>query len=90
MSETAPSLDERIAMLALEYAQVPAVMPLAATMSLRRDLGIDSLSMVSLILRLGDEVEADLLERDIDLARLDTVGDLVALGRKLISQRSAP
>jgi acyl carrier protein len=82
------ALDERIAKLALEYAQSPAVVPLADTLSLRRDLGIDSLSMVSLVLRVGDVADVDLLELDIDMTRLDTVGDLVALGRRLMMERS--
>ena len=75
------SFEARVAELVLEYAQTPAPLPLLPTLSLRRDLSVDSLSLVALTLRLGDELEVDLTERGIDLSRLDTVGDLVSLGR---------
>jgi acyl carrier protein len=80
---TMSDLDRRIADLVLSYAQTPPLAPLSASLSLRRDLSIDSLSLVSLTLRLGDELHVDLVERGLDLSRLDTVGDLIALARSL-------
>jgi acyl carrier protein len=80
---TMSTLDARIADLVLSYAQTPAATPLSPALSLRRDLAIDSLSLVSLTLRLGDELKVDLLERGLDLSRLDTVGDLYSLARSL-------
>ena len=77
------SFEARVAELVLEYAQTPAPLPLAPTLSLRSDLSVDSLSLVALTLRLGDELQVDLTERGIDLSRLDTVGDLVSLGRMI-------
>lgn len=76
-------LDRRIAELVLSYADRAPTAPLSASLSLRRDLSIDSLSLVALTLRLGDELHVDLVERGIDLSRLDTVGDLFALARSL-------
>ena len=77
------NVEQRVSSLVLEYAQAPSIAPVAATMSLRRDLSIDSLSLVSLVLRLGEELGVDLVERGIELRGLDTVGDLVALGHSL-------
>jgi acyl carrier protein len=79
------TLEARLGALVKEYAlaAVPALVP---TLSLRRDLAIDSLSLVSLALRVGDELGVDLVERGVDLARLDTIGDLFALGRSLLEQ----
>lgn len=78
--------EARVTELVLEYAQTPAPLPLAPTLSLRRDLSVDSLSLVALTLRLGDELEVDLTERGIDLSRLDTVGDLLSLGRLITAK----
>jgi acyl carrier protein len=77
------SFEERIGNLVLEYAQTPAPIPLAPSLSLRRDLSIDSLSLVALVLRFGDELAVDLLSLGLDLSRLDTVSDLLELGRSL-------
>jgi acyl carrier protein len=77
------SLEERIIRLVLEYAQTPPSGPVLPRMSLRRDLSVDSLSLVSLTLRLGDELAVDLVQHELDLSRLDTVGDLIALGRSV-------
>jgi acyl carrier protein len=78
--------EARIAQLVLEYAQTPPGTPglaLDPALSLRRELSIDSLSLVSLALRLGEELAVDLVELGLDLSRLETVGDLIALGRSL-------
>jgi acyl carrier protein len=82
-------LDEKVTRLVLEYAQdVPAgPRPLDPALSLRGDLAVDSLSLVSLMVRLGEEFGVlDLEEWGAELANLQTVGDLVGFGKAL--QRS--
>ncbi len=85
-----PTVEERVAGLVLEYAQTPPEESdngrIDASLSLRRDLSIDSLSLVALTLRLGDELKVDLIALGIDLSRIDTVGDLITLGRTLLSK----
>ncbi len=82
------SLEERIINLVLEYAQTVPSGPVLPGMSLRRDLSVDSLSLVSLTLRLGDELCVDLVQRGFDLSRLDTGGDLIAFGRAVQRKES--
>jgi acyl carrier protein len=73
----------------LDHAQsVPAQRPLSSELSLRKDLAIESLSLVAVALRLGEELGVDMLESGIDLGRLDTVGDLVIIAHGL-AQRSS-
>ena len=63
--------------LVREYAQgVPAGRPLDATLSLKNDLAIESLSLVSLTLRLGDELGVDVVEMGLELGDVKTLGDL--------------
>nr|HEX4317803.1 acyl carrier protein [Kofleriaceae bacterium] len=76
-------VDARINALVLEYAQTPPTGPLDPTSSLRRDLGVDSLSLVSVAVALGDELGIDLVEHGADLSKLETLADLVALGHEL-------
>jgi acyl carrier protein len=84
------SIEERIHRLVLEYAQrVPAHHALDPRLSLRGDLEIESLSLVSVAIRLGEEFGVDLTESGIDLGRLETVGDLVAMGHELARTRPA-
>lgn len=66
-----------------EYAQVPVRAPLDASLSLRDDLAIESLSLVSLVVRLGDELGVDAADESLELQGLSTVGDLLALARRL-------
>ncbi len=82
------TLEERIISMVLEYAQTPLAGPVEPRMSLRRDLSIDSLSLTSLTLRLGDELAVDLVQQGFDLSRLDTVGDLIAFGRSVQRKES--
>jgi acyl carrier protein len=83
-NQTEEPIENRITDILLEYAQnVPAMRPFSSSLSLRNDLAIESLSLVSLTLRLGEAFEVDLIELDLELGKLETVGDLVALGRTL-------
>jgi acyl carrier protein len=78
-------VEEMVARLLKEYAQtqVPASRPLNHQLSLRGDLELDSLSLVSLTIRLGEEFNVDVVESGIELGQLETVGDLIGVARKL-------
>jgi acyl carrier protein len=81
LSETAEARVER---LVLEYAQTtPSQRPLDLRLSLRDDLAIESMSLLSLTVRLGDELDVDVLDLGLELGNLQTVGDLVRTARKL-------
>jgi acyl carrier protein len=74
----------RVERLVLEYAlNPPANGRLRPEQSLRGDLAVESLSLVSLTIRLGDELGVDIVDRDINVGNVQTVGDLVALGTSL-------
>lgn len=81
------TLEACVERLVLEYAQsVPAELPLERRLSLRNDLAIESLSLVSLALRLGGELGVDIVEQGVELGRLSTVGDLLDVARTLAEQ----
>jgi len=80
-------LEACVERLVLEYAQsVPAERPLPFGLSLRNDLAIESLSLVSLALRLGGELGVDIVEQGVELGKLSTVGDLIEVARTLTEQ----
>ena len=78
-------MEETIARLIKEYAQAPAAAtpPLNPGLSLRGDLEIDSLALVSLTIRLGEEFNVDVVESGIEFGQLETVGDLMEVAKKL-------
>lgn len=76
-------VDARVTALVLEYSQNPPAGPLDPRASLRKDLGVDSLSLVSVAVALGDEVGVDLVDWGADLGKLETLADLIALGHAL-------
>jgi acyl carrier protein len=81
------TLEACVERLVLEYAQsVPAELPLGSQLSLRNDLAIESLSLVSLALRLGGELGVDIVEQGVELGKLSTVGDLLDVARTLTKQ----
>jgi acyl carrier protein len=83
--ETPAAFVER---LICEYAQtVPTTRPLDTGLSLRNDLAIESLSLVSLTLRLADELGVDIDTLDIDLGGVKTLGDLVRVAQEFSSQK---
>lgn len=87
MSRKIETSEDLVARLVLEYAlSIPQAGPLAPELSLRRDLAIESLSLVSLALRLGEELGIDLVESGIEFGKLDTVGDLVSVARDLAAR----
>jgi acyl carrier protein len=80
-------LEACVERLVLEYAQsAPAELPLERRLSLRNDLAIESLSLVSLALRLGGELGVDIVEQGVELGKLSTVGDLFDVARTLTEQ----
>ncbi len=78
---------ERVNRLILEYAQVRPAEASAAKLdgklTLRGDLAIDSLALVSLTIRVGEEFEVDVVESGLDFSQLETVRDLQAIAEKL-------
>jgi acyl carrier protein len=84
--DTSASVESKITDLVLEYAlHAPAERPLRPEFSLRDEIGLDSFSLVSLMLRLGEEFNVDLAEESsrvgINLEEIATFGDLIRLGR---------
>jgi acyl carrier protein len=78
-----PSID-RVATVLAEYVPViPANRPLPEGLSLRQDLALDSLGLVSVLIRLGNDFGIDVGDQEFDLASLETVGDLVHLVEQL-------
>jgi len=78
------SVEARVERLVLDFAQsLPAARPLDPLLSLRDDLVIESLSLVSLTVQLGDELGVNVVDAGIDLGELKTVGDLVRMARNL-------
>jgi acyl carrier protein len=79
------SLEQRVTRLVVEYAQTPppGPSPLDPMLTLRGDLAIDSLALVSLAIRLGEEFGVDIVESGVEFGQLQTVGDLTAIARKL-------
>ena len=77
-------LESLISNILLEYAQAaPTTFPLSPSLSLRDDLAIESLSLVSIVLRLGEEFGVDVVDSALELGSLRSVSDLLALGRNL-------
>jgi acyl carrier protein len=78
-------LASRITTIVLEYAiQAPPDRPLRSEFRLRDQIGLDSFALVSLMLRLGEEFDVDLVEESsrlgMELHQIATFGDLVRLG----------
>jgi hypothetical protein len=55
---------------------------------LQNDLAIESLSLVSLTLRLGDELGVDVVELGIELGGVRTIGDLVEMAKTFTQLKS--
>jgi len=77
-------LARHVESLVLEYAQSPPLAsPLDSRLSLKDDLAIESLSLVSLTLRLGDELGVDVVELGLELGDVKTVGDLLRIATQI-------
>jgi acyl carrier protein len=87
----AETMEERVTRLLLEHAQnVPAERPFPARLSIRKDLAVESLSLVAVTLALGDELNVDVTEVNIDFGGIETVGDLVNVARALAQSPASP
>jgi acyl carrier protein len=74
----------RVERLVREYAQgLPEGRALDGKLSLKNDLAIESLSLVSLTLRLGDELGVDVVEMGLELGDVKTLSDLVEIARTI-------
>ena len=75
---------DRVASVLAEYAPVmPANRPLPRGLSLRQDLALDSLALVSVLIRLGNDFGVEVEDQEFDFAGLGSVGDLVDLVGRL-------
>ena len=56
--------------------------------SLQKDLGLDSLAVIALVFRFEEAFGIDLrgVDLQLDLARLRTVGDVLATGKDILRQ----
>ena len=78
------SIENRISTILAEYLQTnPLNLPFDSSISIRDTLGLKSLALVSLILRIGDEFEVDITDSVTELNSIITVGDLYSLAYKL-------
>lgn len=59
--------------------------------NLQRELGLDSLGMLSLVFRFEELYGVDIAQTgiEINIAKLKTVGDIIAVGRDVISKAPA-
>ncbi len=83
------AMEERITRLVSEYALAVPSLPIDPSLTLRNDLEIDSLSLVSLALRMGEEMNFDVVAAGLELSRLVTFRDLVELGNRMMRGESA-
>ncbi len=94
MATETEAIERTVNRLVLEYAQARPATPLAAAqldrgLTLRGDLAIDSLALVSLTLRLGEELAVDVVESGLEFSQLQTVGDLLAIAERLAPAKVA-
>jgi hypothetical protein len=81
------TMEDRITRLLLDHAHnAPRARPLPLHLSIRKDLAVESLSLVAVALALGDELEVDVLSAGVELGSLDTVGDLLNMAHRLASR----
>jgi acyl carrier protein len=62
----------------------------ANSASLTEDLGIDSLGMVTLAFRIGEELGLEIDDEDVDLTAIQTVADVQATARRLLERDRGP
>jgi hypothetical protein len=85
------TMSERVVRLLSRYAPSGALgHPLPPGLSIRQGLAIDSLSLVSILVALGEELAVDIAESGIELSGIQTVGDLVRLGDDLAAIATSP
>jgi acyl carrier protein len=86
-TETTEAQVER---LVREYSQsAPRGGPLSPRLSLRDDLAIESLTLVSLAVELGAELGVDVVDVGLELGDVKTLGDLVRVARGISSSKAS-
>jgi acyl carrier protein len=83
-TETQESPKAQVERLVREYSDnIPSSRPLDPGLSLRDDLAIESLSLVSLAVRLGTEHGIDIADVGLELGGVKTLGDLVRVAESI-------
>jgi len=83
------TMSERVARLLLPHAQAGCSdTSLSPRLSIRDELAIESLALVSVLVDLGAELEIDISESAIELSQIQTVGDLIGLGDELLAAKN--
>lgn len=83
------SVDQYVEQLVREYAQSVPNGPLARTVSLKDELAIESLALVSIAVRLAGDFGVDVTDFGLELGSLKTFGDLVEVAQSLERQSKA-
>ena len=87
--ETTETTEAQVERLVREYSQsAPQEGPLSPRLSLRDDLAIESLTLVSLAVQLGSELGVDVVDVGLELVDVKTLGDLVRVARGISEARS--
>jgi hypothetical protein len=83
------SVDQYVERLVREYAQSVPAGALARTVSLKDELAIESLALVSIAVRLAGDFGVDVTDFGLELGSLKTFGDLVEVAQTLERQTKA-
>jgi acyl carrier protein len=87
--EAAETTEAQVERLVREYSQsAPPEGPLSPRLSLRDDLAIESLTLVSLAVQLGSELGVDVVDVGLELGEVKTLGDLVRVARGISDSRT--
>lgn len=82
--EPSETTHARVERLVREFSPgIPEGRQLEPKLDLRNDLAIESLSLVSLTLRLGDELGVDVVEMGLELGDVKTLGDLLDIAHTI-------
>jgi acyl carrier protein len=77
------SMQAHVERLVREYSDGVPSGALSMALSLRDDLAIESLSLVSLAVRLGADLGVDIADVGLELGGVKTVGDLVSVAESI-------
>jgi acyl carrier protein len=86
--ELATQLEEQI--VSLVMSAVPEgcrKVKITPGTSLQKELGLDSLAVLALMFRFEETFHVDLSQEKFDVARMRTVGDLIATGKDIVQRR---
>ena len=84
------TMSERVTRILMQHAQSGVLVgQLSPRLSIRNELGVDSLSLVSVLVELGAELNIDITEAGVELSRIETVGDLIGIGDQLATSSTS-